>query len=304
MSKFVLLRFDSAKVVVSQLNEYFDQERFIEEPINWQNVSNMLHVMVGSRPVPSYDRKLIFDGVKIDINTKTYERSEILDEIAKKALVCVTNSYYHINKYGKVILHSDYTQGKGGMHGAEYNNHKKFKTMSKSGKIYDGRTDWETLRLYYSTREEENYEKYLNVMKKCLGDDVMEKYDMIDALEEVSNNKAMTDYAIGELENIVPKCITDTIMKVDEPHYEVLTKNCTINRAAQVNHIKPVPKVALYGKILVELPNDIFNLLHNGKRCATFLDGGCVHYKGEYFESDEINIGDYLNLAGYKKLKA
>lgn len=294
--KFVRLDFDSAKIVTfckekGKPTRNVEASELVETPVRWNNISNMLHVLLGLRPSP--------------VNRKSIAtRLDVIDEIAKNALVRINTKYYCVErcKNGEFLkLFQEFTQGKGGKEGMAWNSNRKgVKAISSAGNVYEGGVTWRTVELYYAYKRE-TYDFFVETIEKQLPG-ARVKYTLIDALETIFKDDSATDAILHEFEKEgsgIPKSVVDFIKTRGESYKPYMTQNNRGHLSALTTNTKEVYKVSLSGSILVKLPMNLFMELHNGKRCATLLDGGCVLYDGRYM--DNVNVDEKI-ACGYRKV--
>lgn len=222
----------------------------------FSNISNMLHVLLGCRPVAA--NREIYNGIP-----SRRERLKLIDEIAKRA-------YYKIDNEPYV----EFTQGKKPFR----NSHAQIKTHDRETNItLDGYITWESFKkkakgskIYQKTYEE------LMCWAKEFGIDNPEKdYSIISFmafirdrinLEEMKEKEdfvtAVKDFLLGKKADF--KGITHNAMDF----------KTAVSYIPRTYNTAPTPKVSLNGEIRLFLTDDELNLFKNAKGVATLLDGG------------------------------
>ena len=117
-----------------------DKEVFLKDLIRFEQVSNMLHVLCGYRPVPTY-RKTFLDRKRI----------KEIDDIAKNGIYKLSNiCYYHANDDNKILPICETILGKKWILNANIQNG--LNTLTKDYKSFSGDITWHTLyqRYYFS----------------------------------------------------------------------------------------------------------------------------------------------------------
>ena len=296
MAYFLRLKFEDAALVlnnkanppskkgythiVNELGVYSPSEKTREidydMPIGVSQVSNMLHVMFGYAPKPTYRRSLI-------------KRNEEIYDIAKNARIRYYNDCDK-NLYEK----SEVLQGAK----APFNSH--MSVITKIGEEkYDGFYNW----AYFLKRFDKFDDKYLNAIlsffNKIIGcNDVIREYDFdkfVLEFEKYTDTKEVKDFIISnpiyfKRGGILLSAMAYVIFKwfIDfkgDGSVELKKKKPTGNNTSYQG---PTPllenkeaskrKAKLSGEIIVEFDNDeLVERLHRYGTLPTLLDGGLVN---------------------------
>ena len=265
--KYAKFTFNSAKIPLS------DNRDVIDTPFGANNISNMLHVMMGTRPSPSLRESL-------------HKRHHQIDDIASKAIYRINTLNYYSDKSSKMRCISELTNGKGDERGVLQNSHGKIKIYSSSGRMYPGNVKWYTIYKRYGINRVETYDVFMQTLKECLGmesiSEMKKRYSLTDALEKIGKNPEGRQKCEEMLKNI--KCTT----LIPALYKEKSVEDCNSlthflrgkNLAAYFVNVKMIYKMSFDGEIIIPMDDDYISLLENGKRYATLLDGGVAEYNG------------------------
>jgi hypothetical protein len=255
-------------------------------PIGISQVSNMLHVMFGFVPKPTYRKSII-------------ERNEKIYEIAKKARI----KYY--DECDKDIYEkSEVLQGAK----APYNSERKIKTKI-GDKLERGFFSWS----YFLKRFQRFDKKYLdnilaffNKMMNC--DDVTKNYtfeEFVLGFEKYTKSDEVKNFIksnpiyfkrgrilLGKMSHVIFKYM----ITVKGDSVTIENKEPSAN-SSNVSYNQPTPllldkdinqRVAKFsGEIMVEFDNEeIIERMHKCGTLPTILDGGLISIIGLYTEED------------------
>lgn len=309
----IVLEFNSAKIhvvgetkkkIIDKINEFGVQKDRVNvvrdnDPIHitYKQISNVLHVLCGYRPVPTYRKTLM-------------KRVSVLDDIAKNSYICIDNSVkYSItnNETGvtTVKYYSEITQGKK----SPYNSHVQTKTFSSDfTNCTSGYLTWSYLYKRYGIYRKNEYNELINLFEKTYGDtfkNIKKKYRFYDFLLELRDDK----YDKTELFDFLKKlpCVPlIDVLKGKDGNTSALNVNKGNNLAALCINTNPVYEVTIFGKIIVMIDDkyeEVLDHIINGTGCATFLDDGVVMIKSiDYIEDSDFNEYDILN-DGFTKIE-
>lgn len=256
--------------------------------ITYKQISNVLHVLCGCRPVPSY-RKSFLKSVPV------------IDEIAKTAYIKFANSTTYTTKDGETKYCIEFTEGKK----LPWDSHAKIKTYNKDKTIcVNGYITWSLLYKRYGIYRKESYDELLRLFAKTYGDtieNIKKKYSLLDFLIELSKDiydKAeLVDYfnsfKCTAMVNILNSKGDEKVIRTS--NFSVFNTNQADNLAALCINTNPTYKICLSGEVCLfiddqdEKQRDVLYEMLNGTHYATFLDGGYVHN----LRCDNYEISDY-----------
>lgn len=247
-----------------------------ENLIHHEQVSNMLAVLIGERPVSTFHTPII-DGKPIR------SRIQELDEIAKNTFVKLNNIY---------LIESDDKKTYIG----------EFSTGRKSGPSNSKMNPTITWRRYrnYFIDKPENFEISSNIFQKYLKKPFnQENYGTIDeAISEIKKGESFDEF-VEDLKKIHLLGFIDEGKSALRPR-----KNHRLSFVSQDTY--PMLTLSISGEFVMEVDNEIYKRLKTGKKVATYLDGGVVTLQkweetGDYFNTiiDEEDLYD----EGFKKVK-
>lgn len=214
--------------------------------IHYEQVSNMLHVFVGERPVSSFHTPKV-DGVPIR------KRNQLLDEIAKNGMVKLNNTYFY-KKDDEYNVITEVTS---------------FKKTSPSN-VKCGNVSWRK----FKNRFFDNPEKLEHIVE-TFGKYTEKPFNesnyasVSEAIAELNRNGRYSDF-------------------VNDSGYKGFNNdNCSFHKVeSDGNGVRtarfvrmsinssPFPMVSLSGEFRFCVPDDLYNRILTGTKCATYLDGG------------------------------
>lgn len=280
-------RGEHEKAKDSILNIY-DEKLFDKKPIGFEQVSNMLHVLCGVRPVSTFK-----------VNPFKRKRLEVIDSIAKNAWVKIDNIYY-TEKDGKKKPIGDFTQGKKFVHDA---NRKDLSSPLGNNKFVEGSyITWGTLWKKYYFSDKDKYNRIISQLKTWYdGNDMEDKYSLCGLLIYLANERGLKNEMVVffEKEKIKPfiQLINNEVLSAS---INKISGNCdNYNLARLPVNTAPCSKLYLNGTMIIPIENDIvFNLMVNGVRNCTFLEGGKVSVK---YTTDFFDL-NWLEMNGYEQI--
>ncbi len=272
----------------------FDENLFDKSLIGFEQVSNMLHVLCGCRPVPTYKETF-------------RKRQTFIDEITKNVWCKVTNSLYFTDKNDIKRPIYEIVQGRKFVPNANRNDIGTYSLLLD--KRFDGDYfTWDTFkkRLYYT--DECQYNFIINKLKEWYGKDSFSKdYSLVDLLVYLSVNKGLKDEMLDFFKLNKTYDIFSKIVKyaVDNEKYKVTgfnnakESNENYNLAKLVVNYSPLYKLCISGEFIIPIKDDkIYNIIMNGVRFCTFLEKGVVSIKDTTDYIDE----DYLESEGFEQI--
>lgn len=281
-------RGEHEKAKDSILNIY-DEKLFDKKPIGFEQVSNMLHVLCGVRPVSTFK-----------VNPFKRKRLEAIDNIAKNVWVKIDNIYY-TEKDGKKKPIGDFTQGKKFVHNA---NRKDLSSPLGNNKFVKGSyITWGTLWKKYYFTDKDKYDRIINQLKAWYGGDGMEdKYSLCSLMLYLANVKDLKNEmaVFFEKEKMTPFVqLIEGGIKLNSINAIGDGNNNNYNLARLPVNTTPCSKLYLNGTMIIPIENDIvFYLIVNGVRNCTFLEGGKVSIK---YTTDFFDL-NWLEMNGYEQI--
>ncbi len=304
----VVLSFNSAKLPVEEvgkskdrINEFGlpkDRELVIDKnnPINisFKNISNVIHVLCGCRPAPTYRKSFL-------------KRIPQIDDIAKTAMYKITNNISYTTKDGKVKYITEFTQGKK----SPYNSHASnmFKTISKDGILVKGRLTWSGLYKRYGIYKKDVYDKFISIFENIYGKSIKEiqkEFTFIDFLIELRKDIYDKKELFSFLKDIKCTPIAKFVSGCnDENVVESLHNNKGKNLNALCINTAITKKIAINGEIVFSIDEkedfsrEVLKAIIDGTRHATFFDGGLVSVKeitSYDIDKDAYLVDGFLNV--------
>lgn len=237
--------------------------------ISVNQVSNMLHVLLGERPSATY-RDTLIDPI------------QSIRDIADKSMIKITTPRYFNDKkgvyyYGKEMIKTN-------------------KSVWNSWRIKPGTAYWKRIeRLLTDDGDNSLYIELINILEKNLNKKVTND-KAINIINEFNNmfpnHREFNDFK-HKLVKLLKKPIADFL---ETGTYNTEMSSNARTRLMNNNGIDKITRIN--GFILIPLENDSIEKLKNSKGCATLLDGGVVFIddliESEYM-SDSI-LNEYINI--------
>lgn len=287
----IILKVRSATVIDTRHKKYattlgrdcnkIQSSNDMEHLVHKNHISNMLHVLLGARPVSARKNPFTFR-----------ERSAYIDNIADNALFRFDSPVTYTANGGERLLTTT-IQGR-----------KAFKDSNRKVVLYSSNFERSDSYLTWDKLEERSvlslqYEDALNVLKDfatSIGCQTKD-YTLMDFLIK------MRDYPewVEKLNNIKDISPILNFLNQSEKSNNGLTNVKSPNYAGLANTIYPVQGVRFDATIIIFMTDeDAMNLL-NGKRNATFLDMGCVSLKGNPSSLYDLEYIDENTIEEYKQ---
>ena len=247
-----------------------------ENLIHHEQVSNMLAVLIGERPVSTFHTPII-DGKPIR------SRIQELDEIAKNTFVKLNNIYLVESDDKKTYIGEFSTGRKSGPSNSQMN-----PTVT-----------WRKYRNHFIDKPEK-LEICSNIFQKYLKKPFnQENYGTIDeAVSEIKKGDSFDEF-VKNLKKIGVSGFVNDEKSALRP-----TKYNRLSFVSQDTY--PMLTLSISGEFVMEVDNEIYKRLKTGKKVATYLDGGVVTLQkweetGDYFNTiiDEEDLYD----EGFKTVK-
>ena len=271
----------------SILNRW-DKNLFDKSLIGFEQVSNMLHVLCGCRPVPTFKETI-------------RKRLDIIDNITKNVWCKINNLYYYTNKEGIKYPICDFTQGKKIPHNS---NRKDLMTSSLYGGTFKGAyITWDSFKKHYYYFDNEKYNQVINKLIEWYGKPtIKEDYSLADLLITLATDRGLRSEMLNFFKDKGMKVIEDIINCKDKTspfNQSGENRNDNYNLARMPINTAPTYKLYLNGEFIVPIEDsNIYNVIMNGVRYCTFLEGGCVRIKNTIDNIDE----DYLEDEGFNQI--
>lgn len=261
---------------ITNKNEFGNPFGSPEIPIHKEQLSNVLHVLLGERPV-SFFNQIGPDG------TPMRQRIPEIDEIAKKCFIKFDNVFKYTNKKGETSFITETVLAK---------------KSRPSHVLAAFPITWGKFKLRF-INEQEAYEKYIKILNDHSGKkDVTKEYgSLTECLKDIGEEKVSQLKMLFKKEKGLVDITTTVFLRPDRKNkYGTIT----INGYAQ-NFI------SVDGTIIYEVDDDMYKRIITGTKCATILDGGMaslekwdeygIHEYGLY----EIDKHELIN-EGYQKI--
>lgn len=278
MNKYLILSFQNAGLVVNHKDskdKIYDvrgkrdrkNEADFVEPITVYQISNMLHVLLGERPSPSYRH--------------TYYSS--------------CNSIYNMANDSYIRIDS-ITNTKG-----EYIT-ETFKSQKAQNNSWNpvSYVNWERIR---KLLEDDIYNEFILALNDIFKINVLDKKFM-DIRERIRNTKDSRIDSLFKYYKENGKNVMCDIMYCNV--YESRYASINMNKRTPLTVLSGVEKKAkLSGKIIVPISDEFIEKLKSNKGCATILDDGIVIIEG-LKTSNQININGFklVNSISTQKTKS
>lgn len=292
---YIKVKFESAKLPIGRSDYvielhpdgkdiFFDvkkREKFvdIENIIEFSQVSNLLHVLLGARPVPS-KRKAF------------YKRNEKIDEIVNECLVKIDTPVLYKNiKNGKEFPVVEFTQGKKSHYRSNAGN--MYYSISDSNKWIEGFITWSYLYKKYYFNNKEKYNDIIKSFEEISGltfQELKEKYTLSDFILEMHKNKK------SEFEKIIKKYKLNSFISNSSSFNDANLPGM----AGLTINTNPNEKIRIDGEILYKITEDMYDVIMSGNKMATFMDSGMAKVIGTKIKDEDINIEEYIQN-DYKK---
>lgn len=266
----------------------------LDNLVHFSHISNVVHVLMGQRPVPSK---------KVTIR----KRNNHIDDIASNGLFKITNVPFvtYIDKEGneKKSFYKEATQGKK----CFYNSNSKIKTYDKDRTAIDGYITWDYLhkRKFYSEKSIEFTNRLKEIGKELGYQNVEKNISLVDFLYDVRKNEKYQ----AELVELASKCgLSSPIGNYIENEGKKGNSfnNCaSSNLSAVTINQYLLYKVGVDGEVVLFMNDEDASVIENGTKVATFLDGGLAKVKSisNIYEDDIEDFVDGYTEKGFINIK-
>lgn len=246
------------KLFLNSCSRALIDETSFKEPITVHQISNMLHSLIGERPVPSFRKTF-------------YKRDEDIFELAKKSFLKINSPKILKDIKGESveIYIEEFTK----VNKSAWNSWAKHQTIQ-----------WFKIKKYLG----DNYDKFIEIMNESLGYDVSkEPFEKL--LNLYRKEGVKLDAVIKFLLEKKKTPIVNFLTKED-PDKSEITKNTLLGETI----VSGIDKVfVINGEILI--PYNQFFVDKLTKNSTNILDGGFVKIEGVFYE-DELNDTDNFIL--------
>lgn len=313
MNKWVKIKVRSACLTFGAKDYFFDEENnpvnrkdagfeldindeyLMDHPFKLSHVSNMLHVLLGYRPVPS--------------NRFTIrKRLDDVDKIALDGFVHFDNSFTYTNKKGKKMFLTEQIQGKKSV---KDSNRKSQTMLLNDGTIINGNITWHSFErkmLFSKFDNPDKYDAIVNALCKygqCESyEDLKKKYSLAELLREISKFEYKED-AIEFFQKNGLTPFADIIDEKKEVASFCCGKKCSkynnMNSLLNVNSI--IQKTSIDCTFMFLVDDDMLIKLKTGTKAAKFLEGGMAKVEGIMSDLDfDSDIADDENFIPIKTI--
>ena len=274
MEKFLIIQFKNAGLFTNKgtLDYIFDLDgrrkrsdaEFFEEPITVFQISNMLHVLFGERPVPS-------------LREVMYSKNAYYFNMANESFLKISS----FKKFDKRTGKDEFVPEKMHIKKAVFN------SWNPSSILY-----WDRVRRYL---EDDLYADFLSILESELNIKPI-KYTFVDAIKIIlsSTNPIVTSF----MDNLTKNGKSGLVNDMKSYFTDKQTSQINMNPRTVLNVTKGIENVyRLDGTILIPVNNnDIEKLRTQSKGCATLLDGGAVFI-------EKIVLANSLSTDGFIQVK-
>lgn len=273
-----VLKLQCGKKKFQLIGEQRDNFVDFENPIQIGPVANMLHVLFGARPTPTY-REVLYTNNKEIVN------------IAKNGWYKINTIYYYEDKNGMKRPICEFALGKKNT----FNSHaKSFYTTYKNG-VVKGDVTWDTLKRRYLIDNENKYQIIVNFLQDKLNyKNIIKDTTLLDALKEIANTSYKNEcieffQTLGGLQTFI-----DFIN--DKTDNFLSFNSFSTKLSARLNNVHMNHKITLNCEFIFEVTEQQYYDLINGTQCATFLDGGYAKLEPKMFNETFIDFDDYNKI--------
>ena len=296
MAKFIRIKFNSAKLVISNkktnCDYVHDIEGYRERPeqelisikdcIRFEPISNMLHVMFSERPAATFR------------GNGFIKRCDCIDEIAQSGYMKIytVNSFESSN--GNMIGITESTHGKK----IPFNSHAKLNNVKIGDEYFKGMFTWDLIKRRYKFSNEEKYNEIISAMEKFSGKKAGE-VSAIECLELIRNSQHADEASeFFKKQKITPasdyimtgKCNFESFI-----HYNACFAAMLVNRYV-------CSKTSFSGEFLFPVTDSQYEMLCMGKHFATYLDGGVAILETRILDIPEYKLFDYEPIKNLKRI--
>jgi|GEM_PF-2734738 len=261
------------------------EQRMFAAPITVHQISNVLHVLVGDRPV-SFFRKSV------------YGRNEEIFELAKKSYLYL-KPYQFVDKYGNIKNIEETLSTTKGVH----NSWRKSYTFTWS--LIERRFGYENFQWFIKELEENigfnPLSISINEVLPFVNKEKFRKnfyYEKVIKKDKEGNDKdGYTSH--GEFVKMGLSSLGWLMISHEDEHAQRSAVNLALSKnPTSLMVLSGIEKVvSLSGKIYVPLPDDIRQKIEDNKGVASLLDSGVVWIDSVQSESDMewdgfVNVGE------------
>lgn len=281
---YLHLKFENAKLFAGK---YFDKKKFNKrynpvddstyekqgltfvEPITIHQISNIIHVLFGERPVPT-------------LRASVYDKNEYYFNIAKKSFIKLNNNSYI--KDDKNIIFSETTTVMKYKHNAHSN---------------DNRTCWEYIRRYLGDDNLSIFINKLNNILKIKNVDTIPINYVRDMLVEYQSSSEYVDL-IEWLKSNKKLAVNGFLQfKSDMNQFSPNNNSKNILDSTKLTYINGVDSVVKYsGELIIPIThNDLNHIKSVSTGVMSLLDGGLVYIVGVKNDFMPINFVEVKHIS-------
>jgi hypothetical protein len=284
MNKYLVLKFRDARLFMDKGDYIVDYNieykkpyphtenrmnyghRYFEEPMTIYQLSNMIHVIFGERPVPTH-------------RSVPYEKNEYLFEKTKNSFLKYTD---HLHK--NELVTSFHKIKNKQVHLTEF---KKLAKGHFNSTLKNPNVNWETLKLNFINEQEFN--KFTEKCDNLLNISSFE-HKLIDVREMIIEKNILNGFNY-----LTENSKTTTIYSYLKTGDGTYLTGKTITSLKNTNGIGKCS--IFHGFVVVPInDNDLLTLEEKSKGTASLLDGGHVFIDKIILEN-EINLNNYLKIS-------
>lgn len=282
--RYIKINFQSAKLVIDDSNykikvtdkNFVDMNHLIKiEPI-----SNMLHVLLGERPVAT--NKITFN-----------KRINFIDDVVKNGYVKIDSALSYKTNSGDLKPNIEFTQGKKSVWDSHMTN---IFTKINENENTKGYMNWGQLKRRFLLN---NKEKYYLILDK-----INEYSPIKNPWEEMSLSETFNLIRTSERKHDFLNFLIDikqtplALLLKGDSDCSSLNKNYSCNLSAKTVNLYVLKKITVNGSFLLPFDEQLKSNLFKGQGVATYLDGGMADLDYNIYEYDE----DTLIFENYKKI--
>jgi hypothetical protein len=240
------------KLFFNKISRGLNEVTSFKEPITVHQISNVLHVLTGERPVPSFRKTF-------------YKRDEFLFDLAKKSLLKIHSPKTLKNIKGENVetYIDEFTKV----------NKSAWNSWSNQPSI-----QWFKIKKYMG----DNYDEFIKIINDSLGYDVTTK--PFEELSNICNKKNVNLNLVIEYLNSINKTPIINFLNKEVSGRSEITRHVSSLGETITSGIDIVNNIN--GEVLIPYNQSFIDRLT--KNSANILDGGVIKIIGVFYE-DELN---------------
>ena len=282
--RYIKINFQSAKLIIDESNYDLNvtDKNFVDvnHIIKLEPLSNMLHVLLGERPVPT--NKMSFN-----------KRINFIDDVVKNAYIKIDSALTYKTNGGVLKPNIEFTQGKKPLWNS---NTKNIFTKINENENAKGYINWTQLKRRFLLNNMEKYYLILDKINKC--SPIKNPWCEMSLTETF--NLIRTSEQKNELFNFLIDIKETPLALLLNAQSDCFSfnRNTGGNLSAKTVNLYVLKKMTLNGSFLLPFDEQLKSNLFNGQGVATYLDGGMADLDYNIYEYDE----DTLIFENYKKI--